>query len=68
LTQEPQPWQRNVPPTQTRHRILYFTVPAQAVGEYILRAVYTKAGAGLDLNNMAPTLRSNIAEGYTVFK
>lgn len=68
LTQEPQPWQRNVAPTQTRHRILYFTVPAQAVGEYILRAVYTKAGASLDLNNMAPTLRSNIAEGYTVFK
>jgi len=68
LTLEPQPWQRNVAPTQTRHRILNFTVPAPAVGEYILRAVYTQAGAGLDLNNMAPSLRSNIAEGYMVFK
>ena len=38
------------------------------VHETIVRAVYTNAGAGLDLNNMAPTLCSNIAEGHTVFK
>ena len=68
LSQEPQAWQRNVAPTQTRHRVLDFTVPAKAGGKYTLRAVYTKAGAGLELSNLAPSLRSNIVESSTVFE
>ncbi|HDN27585.1 MAG TPA: hypothetical protein ENG03_10915 [Thioploca sp.] len=68
LHQEPQPWQTNVVATQTRHRVLDFTVPANLGGKYTLQAVYTGVGTGLDLNNMASTIRSNIAEGKFIIK
>ncbi|MDM8559717.1 LPS assembly lipoprotein LptE [Candidatus Parabeggiatoa sp. HSG14] len=68
LNKEPQPWQRNVAANQTHHRVLDFTVLPNIIGEYALRAVYTSAGAGLDLSNLAATVRSNMAEGSTVFE
>ena len=67
LSQEVVPLRRNVPTTQTRHRILDFTVPPKAK-EYILRAVYTEAGVKLDLNNLSSTLVSTVAEGKMVFE
>jgi len=68
LISEPQPWQRNVTPTQTSHRILDFAIPPNAGGEYVLRAVYTAVGTKLDLKNLASTTRSNIVEGKTVLE
>ncbi|EDN70165.1 lipoprotein [Beggiatoa sp. PS] len=65
---EPKAWQLNVPVSQTRHRIFDFTLQPKMVGEYTLRAVYTKAGADLDLDNMVSTMRSNIAQGTLIIK
>ena len=63
LSAEPQPWRRGVDPSQTRHRILDFTVQPNTAGEYVLYAVYTAVGAELDLKNLGPTTRSTVVEG-----
>ena len=68
LSAKPQPWQRNVAPTQIRHRILDFTVQPNVTGEYVIRVVYTAVGADLDLKNIGPTTRSNVIEGKTILK
>lgn len=68
LSQEVLPLRRNVPTTQTRHRLLDFTVPPKLASEYILRGVYTEAGVKLDLNNLSSTMVSTVAEGKMVFE
>ncbi|MCK5524372.1 MAG: hypothetical protein KAI83_14665 [Thiomargarita sp.] len=68
LSPKPQPWQQDVPTTETRHRVLDFTVPPDLSGKYTLRAVYTEAGVELDFNNLSAMMRSTVAEGEMVFE
>lgn len=67
LHETPQPWKRNVAVTETSHKLLNFTVQPNVDGEYTVRAIYTAVDAGLDLNNLVSTKRSNLVEGKTVF-
>lgn len=65
---KPKAWQLNVPASQTHHRLFNLTVQPKMVGKYTLRAVYTKAGSDLDIDNMVSTMRSNIAQGHFIIK
>lgn len=66
LTSTPQAWRQDVPVQQQRHRLKNILLPSELGGQYTIRALYNQVDTQLDFNNMAKTMRSNLAEGHIV--